>query len=246
MRLLCLSALALFATAAAAEDPPAVPAPPPPAAPAPPPVAPAPPAAPATPPATPAPDAVTPPATPPPAQGMLSIASEPTGAKLFLDGADTGLSTPVVDFPVAPGAHTVKLVGADGRELSTEFTLEAGGSLNLNLTLPEPAPVAPPPPPEVTPPPPPPPPAAPEAPAPSLAPEQWTWMTVAGWTGLGLGTIGLLSGAVVLTTPSDMDAGTLGFGLFGTGVGLVIGGGVLLYLDTELADAQAAPAAPAR
>lgn len=236
MRLLCLTAAALLAAAsAAAEDKPATPPPAAPAAPAP--------AAPAT-------DAATPPATPPPAaQGMLSVSSEPTGAKLFLDGADTGLATPVVDFPVAPGAHTVKLVGVDGRELSTEFTLEAGGSLNLNLTLPEA--VAPPPPKPEEPKPevkaPPPVPETPEPAAPSIAPEQWTWMTVAGWTGLGLGTIGLLSGAVVLTTPTDMDANTLGFGLFGTGVGLVIGGGVLLYLDTELADAQAAPAAaPAR
>ena len=66
-------------------------------------------------------------------------------------------------------------------------------------------------------------------------------MSVAGWSGLGLGPIGLLSGAVVLTTPLDPDQGPLGFGLFGAGVGLVLGGGVLLYLDNELADAAAAP-----
>ena len=232
MRLLCLSALALLtAASAAAEDKPATPTP---AAPAP--VAPAP--------AAPAAETAAPPATPPATQGMLSVSSDPTGAKLFIDGVDSGLATPVVDFPVAPGAHTVKLVGADGRELSTEFTLEAGGSLTLNLTLPEAAPVAPKPE-EVKPEVKAPVPETPEPPAPSIAPDHWTWMTVAGWTGLGLGTIGLLSGAVVLTTPTDMDAGTLGFGLFGTGVGLVIGGGVLLYLDTELADAQAAPAAAA-
>lgn len=242
MRLLCLSALALLtAASAAAQDKPAAPATPPPAA--------APAAAPATPPAAP-PAEATPPATPVPTNGVLSVSSEPTGAKLFLDGADTGLSTPVVDFPVPPGAHTLKLVGADGREIASEFTIEAGGSLNLNLTLPEAAPVTPPvedkKPEEKKPEEPP---ATPEPPAPSIAPDEWTWMTVAGWTGLGLGTIGLLSGAVVLTTPTDQDANTLGFGLFGTGVGLVIGGGVLLYLDTELADAQAAPApaaAPAR
>lgn len=246
MRLLCLSALALLtAASAAAQDKPAAPATPPPAATP----APAAPAAtpPAAPPAAPPADA-TPPATPAPTTGMLSVSSEPTGAKLFLDGADTGLVTPVVDFPVPPGAHTLKLVGADAREIASEFTIEAGGSLNLNLTLPEAAPVAPPveekKPDEKKPEEPP---ATPEPPAPSIAPDEWTWMTVAGWTGLGLGTIGLLSGAVVLTTPTDQDANTLGFGLFGTGVGLVIGGGVLLYLDTELADAQAAPAAaPAR
>lgn len=189
-----------------------------------------------------------------PAQGTVSVSSTPSG-KVFIDGADTGLSTPVVDLPVAPGKHALKIVSADGREATSEFEIEAGGSLNLNLNLPEAkateaAPAAdgtdgkteakaadakP---------------ADPAAPAPAAeaaATTPWTWMTVAGWTGLGLGTIGLLSGSVVLTTPTDQDRDPLGFGLFGAGVGLVIGGGVLLYLDTELADAAAAPAAaPAR
>jgi hypothetical protein len=176
-----------------------------------------------------------PPAEAPPANGALSVSSTPAG-KLFLDGKDTGLMTPVVDLPVAPGAHTIKVVEeATGRETATDFTMEAGGSLSLNLNLPEAAakpaadtatatPTA-----DV---------ATPEPAAAAEAPAPWTWMTVAGWAGLGLGTIGLLSGAVVLTTPTDPDQGPLGFGLFGAGVGLLIGGGVLLYLDTELADSD--------
>jgi hypothetical protein len=69
-------------------------------------------------------------------------------------------------------------------------------------------------------------------------------MTVTGWSGLGLGVIGLLAGSVVITTPTDPDQKTLGFGLFGGGVGLVLGGAVLLYLDNELAEATEPAAAP--
>jgi hypothetical protein len=68
-------------------------------------------------------------------------------------------------------------------------------------------------------------------------------MTVTGWAGIGLGTISLLAGSVVITTPTDPDQKTLGFGLFGGGVGLALGGAVLLYLDNELAEAPAAAAA---
>ena len=71
-------------------------------------------------------------------------------------------------------------------------------------------------------------------------------MTVTGWSGLGLGTIGLLSGAVVLTTPTDPQQGPLGFGLFGAGVGLVLGGAVLLYLDSELSQPTTDVAAASR
>ncbi len=166
-------------------------------------------------------------------------------------------STPVTDLPIPAGTHTVKIVAEDGRETSSEFTIEAGGSLSLNLNLPEAATPA-----DAKP--------ADAKPADATAtptdaaagdakpadgaavadanvnvgtPDDWTWMTVSGWAGLGLGTIGLLSGAVVLTTPTDPDQGPLGFGLFGAGVGMVLGGAVLLYLDNEITDAPA-PAAP--
>jgi hypothetical protein len=196
--------------------------------------------------AAPAPAAEVPAAAPAVAtEGMLSVASTVPGT-VFVDDKDTGLTTPVTNFAVAAGAHVVKVVTTDGRSVSSDFTIEAGGSLNLNLTVPEAAPAAAP--------------AATEtpvvAPAAAAAPaamdaappaQDWTWMTVAGWGGLGLGTIGLLSGAVVLTTPTDPQQTPLGFGLFGTGVGFVLGGAVLLYLDSELASAPASvTAAPAR
>lgn len=245
-----LLAVTLLAVPAFAQEP--APAPPAPSTPAPAaPTAetaktPAPDAA-TTPAATPAPPPTEVPASPPemPVQttGMLSVTSSPSG-KVMLDDKDTGLVTPVTDLAVAAGTHTVKVVADDGRSQSTEFTLEAGGSLSLNLALPEA---------EVKP-------AATEAPKTEEKPaeakpaeaapaDDWTWMTVSGWSGLGLGTIGLLSGAVVLTTPTDPQQGPLGFGLFGAGVGMVLGGAVLLYLDNELSESTPATApavAPAR
>lgn len=183
------------------------------------------------------------PPKPAPAEGSLSVSSSPSGASIWIDDKDTGSKTPAVDLKVAPGTHTLKVVMGE-RSKSVTFHLEAGGMLNLNLNLPEATPVKKPEPKkdkeeEVAK-------AEKEEPAVAApAPEPWTWMTVAGWAGLGLGTLGLVAGAVVLTTPYDPDQGPLGFGLFGTGAGLVLGGGVLLYLDNELnsepapADAQA-------
>ena len=225
-----LAAALLSAPVAAQEG--TAPAAPAPAAPAPT-DAPATADAPATQPATPA--AAEPAAAP--AMGSLSVASTPAG-KVFLNDTDTGLTTPVVDLPVPAGTHTLKIVDeASGRTQTTEFTVEGGGAVNLNLNLPEAAPATPPP--------------TTEAPAPPVEPvaaateeTPWTWMTVAGWAGLALGTVGLLAGSVVLTTPDTgpVDQAPLGFGLFGAGAGLVLGGGVLLYLDAELADSSAAPA----
>jgi hypothetical protein len=173
--------------------------------------------------------------------GTLTLTSTPAGVKVFLDGADTGLRTPLEGFVVAAGPHTVKLVADDGRTQSLDFTVDAGGALTTHLNLPDAPPAA-----EATPAPAPTPTPTPEeaAPPPPPAPE-WTWMTVTGWSGLGLGTIALLAGAVVITTPTDADKNTLGFGLFGGGVGFVLGGAVLLYLDNELAEAAPPPPAEA-
>jgi len=228
-------ALSLLALPAAAQDT---------AAPAAAPAAPAAPAttepAPATPTTETAPATPTP-ATPAPTEGTLSVTSTPPG-KLFIDDKDTGLVTPVVDLAVAAGPHTVKVVADDGRSQTAEFTMEAGGSLSLNLALPEPATPAkteePAKPAEEAKP-------AEAKPAEAPRPADWTWMTVTGWSGLGLGTIRLLSGAVVLTTPTDPQQAPLGFGLFGTGVGMVLGGAVLLYLDNELSESTPAEAAQA-
>lgn len=181
------------------------------------------------------------PATSAPTEGTLSVTSSVPG-KVFIDGKDTGLTTPVVDLAVAVGTHTIQVVADDGRTQSAEFTIEAGGSLSLNLAVPDAATPAASTDATKTDPKP----ADAAAPAEAPKPADWTWMTVTGWSGLGLGTIGLLSGAVVLMTPTDPQQGPLGFGLFGTGVGLALGGAVLLYLDNELSESKPADAAPAK
>lgn len=255
--LMCLTspvALAQEAPPAPAKEPAAAPAPEPTAAPEPkaaPEAEPAAAAEPAATPATepPAEEATQPPVADPaePALGSLSLSTDPSGAQIFIDGVDTGKTTPAVDLQVPPGTHELRVV-LDGREKMVTFHLEAGGLLNLNLNLPAA---------KATP-------AAATQPATgdasasatgaattdssadvaAVAPtEDWTWMTVAGWAGLGLGTIGLIAGAVVLTTPYDPDQGPLGFGLFGAGAGAILGGAVLLYLDNELMG-EPAPAAP--
>src|SRR5690606_36556851 len=124
---------------------------------------------------------------------------------IFLDGKDTGKTTPVVDFQVPPGTHELKVV-LDGREKTVSFHLDAGGLLNLNVNLPEEPAVA-----EATD-------AAADgeekgadAAVAASSGSDWTWMTVTGWAGLGLGIMGLVAGAVVLSTPYDPDQGPLGF-----------------------------------
>lgn len=65
---------------------------------------PRPPAAPASPPAPP-PAAAAPPPTP---TGDLYVASEPSGAEVFLDGASTGMKTPALLSAIAAGQHKLE------------------------------------------------------------------------------------------------------------------------------------------
>ena len=158
-------------------------------------------------------------------QGKVSVSSTPVG-DIYLDGEPLNLKTPAMDIPVSVGSHTLRVVDPETNvEKSVDFDVEAGVALQLELEL---EPVA----------------AKPEQEvAKASKPEaDWNWLTVAGWGSLGLGTMGLVSGAVVLTTPYDPDQETLGFGLFGAGAGMILGGGVMLYLDGEMADEQAAEA----
>jgi len=49
-------------------------------------------------------------ATPPPSQGSIDIQSNPSGARVFIDGTDTGNITPYTITHVSEGAHVVRLV----------------------------------------------------------------------------------------------------------------------------------------
>ena len=69
--------------------------------------------------------------------GYLDIASEPAGARIWIDQRDTGRVTPFHALPVKAGHHQLLLVTADGshRPLSVGFSVEAGQTQKLTLHL---------------------------------------------------------------------------------------------------------------
>lgn len=69
------------------------------------------------------------------AQGTVSIASTPPGAKIFIDGKDIEKVTPITDMKLSAGAHKIQVVSTDGMAKEVSFTLEAGGMANLNLEM---------------------------------------------------------------------------------------------------------------
>lgn len=71
---------------------------------------------------------------PVPAQGSINIASTPSGGQVFLDGQDTGKTTPITAYATTVGTHTVRVVSNDLSKTIT-FQVEAGASLDLTLSL---------------------------------------------------------------------------------------------------------------
>ena len=72
-------------------------------------------------------------------EATLEIDSDPTGAKILIDGRDVGKKTPVDDLEVAPGHHELKLVlGA----ASVTLPLEARAGETLKLGAPKLSPAA--------------------------------------------------------------------------------------------------------
>jgi hypothetical protein len=68
--------------------------------------------------------------------GFLDVSSEPSGAKILIDDADLGQTTPQHHLPVKTGHHRLTLVAADGsRKLTVGFTIEAGQTKKLTLYL---------------------------------------------------------------------------------------------------------------
>jgi hypothetical protein len=64
------------------------------------------------------------------APGSLTVASQPW-ARLFVDGADSGLNTPVLAVPLAPGRHQLELVTDDGQRYRTVVQVHPGERLRL-------------------------------------------------------------------------------------------------------------------
>lgn len=73
---------------------------------------------------------------PMPDDPALVVESLPTGAKVLIDGRARG-QTPWIGV-VGAGAHELVLEGAEGRALSTAFTMPGKNDLLLRLQLPEP------------------------------------------------------------------------------------------------------------
>ena len=69
------------------------------------------------------------------ATGFLDVTSEPP-ARILIDDADVGQSTPQHRLPVRAGHHKLTLVTSDGaRMLTIGFTVEAGQTKKLTLYL---------------------------------------------------------------------------------------------------------------
>jgi hypothetical protein len=69
--------------------------------------------------------------------GFLDVSSEPTGAKVLIDDADLGLTTPQHHLPVKAGQHhRLKLTTSDGLHIGPiGFSVEAGQTKKLTLYL---------------------------------------------------------------------------------------------------------------
>jgi PEGA domain-containing protein len=68
--------------------------------------------------------------------GFLDVSSDPTGAKILIDDADLGQTTPQHHLPVKVGHHRLTLVTKDGaHKLTVGFTVEAGQTKKLTLYL---------------------------------------------------------------------------------------------------------------
>ena len=68
--------------------------------------------------------------------GFLDVSSEPTGAKILIDDADLGQTTPQHHLPVRVGHHRLTLVTSDGaHKLTVGFTVDAGQTKKLTLYL---------------------------------------------------------------------------------------------------------------
>jgi len=70
-----------------------------------------------------------------PPTGSVSVSSTPTGARIYLDGADTGYTTPRTISSVSTGAHAVRCTLAGYTDQSQSVTVNAGRTSTVKMTL---------------------------------------------------------------------------------------------------------------
>lgn len=67
--------------------------------------------------------------------GILEVRSQPWG-RVILDGVDTGITTPLLDFRVTPGAHRVRVLDpVSGKEQGEAVEVKEGATARLELQL---------------------------------------------------------------------------------------------------------------
>ena len=76
-----------------------------------------------------------------PVTGSISVSSSPTGARIFLDGADTGFNAPRIFNGITTGTHTIRCTMSGYGDQSQSLTVNAGKTTTVKLTLPSQAPV---------------------------------------------------------------------------------------------------------
>jgi hypothetical protein len=77
----------------------------------------------------------TPTAAPIPSDGSIDIKSNPAGAKVYIDGVDTGSITPYIATHVSEGNHVVKLVYPLYKWRSGAVSVTGGGTEYINWAL---------------------------------------------------------------------------------------------------------------
>jgi len=70
-----------------------------------------------------------------PLTGTISVSSTPTGARIYLDGTDTGYSTPRTFSGVPVGTHTVRCSMAGYTDASQSVTVNAGRTSSVKVSL---------------------------------------------------------------------------------------------------------------
>jgi hypothetical protein len=80
-------------------------------------------------------ETATPTPTPTPSEGSIDIKSSPAGAKVIIDGVDTGSITPYVATHVSAGNHTLKLEYAHYKWRSGNMSVNGGEPAYVNWAL---------------------------------------------------------------------------------------------------------------
>jgi hypothetical protein len=65
--------------------------------------------------------------------GFVQVLAHPS-AHVFIDGQDTKRETPLIDFPLAPGHHTLRLVSGDQARV-LEVDIKPGRSISQSISF---------------------------------------------------------------------------------------------------------------